>query len=94
MSYRTTVMVYGQPDATKKRCFDCAHCQAAMSWWCVNEEAVAYRGTARIGEGVHSCKFWSPMKHISELSWWRRLLFKWSLFSIAVYGDKPEQELP
>lgn len=59
-----------EPDATKKRCFDCTHCKAAVSWWCTNEEATEERGTKIPGEV--DCSFWSPCRQYKTLSWWER----------------------
>lgn len=40
----------------RKNCYDCKYCQAALSWWCRNEDAVKYRGTSI--PGTNFCKFW------------------------------------
>lgn len=45
-------------DATQRRCYDCSHLKGYVFWWCKNEEAVKWRGTAI--PGVHDCPFWSP----------------------------------
>jgi hypothetical protein len=65
------VMVEGQPDAAQKRCFDCKHCKAAVSWWCTNKDAAKYRGTSI--PGVRNCQFWEPMKTKVESSWFERI---------------------
>lgn len=59
------------PDATKKSCYDCVFCRGAVSWWCTNEKAKEYRGTAI--PCVHNCKFWEPIRLYSELSWLDRI---------------------
>ena len=65
------VMVEGKPDAEKRACFDCQHCQAYVTWWCVNKEAVAWRGTSI--PGVHECPFWAPVPLLAELPWYQRM---------------------
>lgn len=45
------------PDATLRRCFDCRHMRAAVSWWCTNKEAIAHRGTSI--PGIRDCGFWA-----------------------------------
>lgn len=59
------LMVNNKPDETKKRCYDCKHCQGTISWWCVNEKAVEARGTAI--PGIKNCTFWEPATHIDDL---------------------------
>jgi len=59
----------GEPDADRRACTHCAFMQAAVSLWCVNDEAVKYRGTAFVG--VHSCPFWEPMKRATIWDWLR-----------------------
>ena len=48
------------PEPEKKGCQSCRHCQAAVSWWCVNKTAVKAHGTA-IPE-VIECSFWEPAR--------------------------------
>jgi len=48
------------PDAGRRCCADCCHLQAAVSWWCVSDEAVEARGTSI--PGVRDCVFWQPAK--------------------------------
>ena len=64
--YIEAVYTSGQPDPIQKRCYDCRHCKAAVSWWCTNEEAIKARGTAI--PGVSQCPFWEPMLEASEVS--------------------------
>lgn len=45
-------------DETQRRCYDCYHLRGAVTWWCKNNEAVEWRGTAI--PGVHNCPFWAP----------------------------------
>lgn len=59
-----------QPDEAQRRCYDCTHCRGATSWWCRNEEAVKYRGTAI--PGVRDCTFWKGCRTVKELTWWER----------------------
>lgn len=61
-----------EPDAKRKNCYDCTHCKAAVSWWCVSEEARKARGTGIPGEV--NCKFWEPCRQYKDLSWWERNL--------------------
>ena len=42
----------------KKSCYDCGHLESALSWWCVNEEAIKARGTSIPG-CIH-CPYWKP----------------------------------
>lgn len=63
---KIAVMIEGTPDAIKKACYDCYHNQAAMSWWCRNEEAVEYRRTAI--PNIYGCPFWKPVRTIDDLS--------------------------
>lgn len=58
------------PDATKRACYDCRHCKAAVSWWCKNPDAVAWRGSSI--PGVHNCPFWDPVPTMAEwMAAWR-----------------------
>lgn len=58
-----------------RRCYDCAHMQGAVSWWCTDKEAIEHRGT-RI-PGIRDCIFWSPATH-SPLVQIRRKLWRQS----------------
>lgn len=49
-----------RPDATQRRCYDCAHLKAAVGLWCTSEEAARSRGT-RI-PGIRDCPHWAPMR--------------------------------
>lgn len=42
----------------KRCCYDCCHLKAAVSWWCINDDAIKFRGT-RI-PGTRNCQFWGP----------------------------------
>lgn len=64
------VLEGSSPDHELKTCFDCDHCQAAVSWWCVNKEAVSARGTNI--PGASNCPFWKPVRRYEELSWWEK----------------------
>lgn len=70
---RHAVMVEGKPNATLKRCFDCYHCQAALSWWCMSKEAKEKYGA--ILPGYWLCEFWKPCLVVSDLRWYERLFF-------------------
>lgn len=63
-----------EPDPARRGCSDCADMRGSVSWWCVNEDAIAARGT-RI-PGVQSCPFWSParVQAPEPEPWWRRWL--------------------
>lgn len=63
--YRTLI-VKGEAGAEKKECYDCKHCQAAISWWCYNKEAINWRGT-RI-PGTSNCKYWEPTTHVRDIT--------------------------
>lgn len=65
------VMDKGTPDLERKACYDCHYNQAALSWWCVNKEAIARRGS-QIPDEVN-CSQWKPVKLKSELSFWEKL---------------------
>lgn len=51
-------IVTKKPDSAQRRCYDCVSLEAAVSWWCVNKEAIEWRGTAI--PGVYNCPFWKP----------------------------------
>lgn len=59
-------------DSSQRRCYDCAHCQAALSWWCVNPDAIKARGSQI--PGVRDCPYWESAKTVGEVIWWKRLL--------------------
>ena len=50
----------------KRDCYHCAFLTAAVSLWCTNDEAVAYRGTAF--PGVFKCIFWQPNEKVIKQS--------------------------
>lgn len=50
------VRITGEPDADKKRCYDCHHCKASVSWWCKSPEAFAFYRTKIPGR--EKCPFW------------------------------------
>lgn len=58
------------PDEDRKSCIDRCHMMSALSWWCMNDEAVEWRGAAM--PGVHNCPFWGPAELWAP--WWK---FKW-----------------
>ncbi len=58
-------------DATKRRCYDCRHCQGALSWWCVNDEAAKRRGTRIPGE--RDCPQWESAETVGEVGFWRSM---------------------
>lgn len=55
----------GNPDEKRKSCFDCYHNQAAYSWWCVNKDAVKWRGSSIPG-GI-GCPFWRSVRILKDL---------------------------
>lgn len=59
----------GEPDAERASCYDCAHLEAALSWWCTSKEAIKARGTTI--PGVSKCPYWSPVK---RAKWWHKWL--------------------
>jgi len=59
----------GIPNAERKSCYDCYYCQAAISWWCVNEEASKARGT--LIPGTTHCHFWKPIE--TNVPWHKRI---------------------
>lgn len=40
----------------EKCCYDCKYLKAKVSWWCVNKNAIKWRGTSI--PGVKNCPFW------------------------------------
>ncbi len=68
---KKAILIKGVPDEQRKSCFDCRYCQGAVSWWCINEEAIDYRGTSI--PGVHNCHFWKPIQVWNNLKWWKKL---------------------
>lgn len=73
----------GVPDATKKRCYDCKHMKAAVSWWCTSEEASDYHGTHI--PGFDNCKFWEPIK---KPTWFE----KWFSFNVMLVHIDPDED--
>lgn len=65
------LIISGKPDEEKKSCYDCHYCQGSISLWCVNKEAVEYRGTQI--PGVIECIFWKGAKTIKELNFFERI---------------------
>lgn len=56
-------------DTKAKKCYDCESLKGlSRFWWCVNKEAIEYRGTivvifASAGTpGICKCVFWTPCK--------------------------------
>ena len=72
MGYYKAIGVNGKPDETEKSCFDCFYCQANISWWCRNKDAIKARGTAI--PGVANCPYWKPMQLYKDLKWHRKIL--------------------
>lgn len=52
------------PDPIKRSCHDCHDCQASISWWCKNEEAVKAHSSNIPGR--IKCDFWTPCKTLSK----------------------------
>lgn len=59
------VLRTGEPDATKRNCFDCRNCKGAVSWWCTHPDAIKKYG--RI-PGRSDCEHWTPCRTKKELS--------------------------
>lgn len=74
------IALSGKPDAEKRSCYDCRHCKAALSWWCVNDRAVEDRGTSI--PGVVGCKHWEPIRSINDLNWFQRTFGMFSYVGI------------
>ena len=76
MPMTETIIARPNPEWEKyecnRGCDTCRHLQAAVSWWCMCEEAVKHRGTRL--PPTRDCKFWKPCRSIKELSWWERWL--------------------
>lgn len=51
----------------EKSCHNCRFCQAFVSWWCVNKEAIELKKT-KIPDGA-GCEFWKKMRSIDDLTW-------------------------
>jgi hypothetical protein len=68
---KETILKGRLPNSKRRACFDCIHCKAAINWWCTNDEAVKFRGTAI--PGTINCKFWEPVRLYSQLKWWEKL---------------------
>lgn len=65
-------MLTEPPDATQRRCYDCTHLKAAVSWWCTNPAAVKARGTNI--PGTRECVYWAPGKYEApKPPLWQRL---------------------
>ncbi len=66
------IITKGLPNKKVKGCYDCAYYKAAISWWCMNQDArIKYGGSA---EGRICCDFWKPAKLWSSLSWWEKII--------------------
>lgn len=57
------LLIGEQPDAERRSCVDCHHCQAAISWWCVNKKALD-SGYSLYTEG---CPYWCPCDTIEDV---------------------------
>lgn len=66
-------VIIGKHDLEEKGCYDCFYCQAEVSWWCTNQEAIKHRGT-RI-PGVTHCQWWKPCTKLEDLNFWQRTFF-------------------
>ncbi len=49
----------------RRSCNDCVYMQAAISWWCVNEDACKAHGTSLPAR--KDCKFWEPCRTVKHL---------------------------
>jgi hypothetical protein len=47
---------YSYPPEERKECCDCTYLKSKISWWCTNQAAIDWRGTAI--PGVALCPFW------------------------------------
>ncbi len=61
----------GKPNDKLKCCRDCYHLQGAVTLWCMNDEAIEYRGTGI--PGVKHCQFWKPMSQKRALGFFANL---------------------
>ena len=59
------LIMSGKANSEDRACTDCRHCQGSLSWWCVNEKAVAARGT-RIPV-VYHCPYWEPATYKKDV---------------------------
>ena len=55
----------------ERRCYDCKYLKSAISWWCMNEDAIEWRGTAI--PGVCECPFWELMEQKTVKSCLKKL---------------------
>lgn len=60
----------GTHDHERRGCQDCLYRRAAVSWWCVNDEAAAY-GLSKVLV-YHNCPFWEPSRTIDDLTFFER----------------------
>ena len=65
----------GTPNSSERSCYDCHWCQAAISWWCVNEAASKARGSKI--PGGSQCSFWKPLADWNSLTSWQKFKLKW-----------------
>jgi len=70
---RRIVMKSDEPCSRRRRCMDCYHMQAALSWWCTNKEAVRNRHTNMPDSDIVGCPFWEPCMSWSKLKWYQRI---------------------
>lgn len=79
--YYKPIGINGVPDSVRRSCYDCASCQAAVSWWCADEEAKRVRGTSI--PGVTGCPYWAPLRLARDLRWWERW-FLWFMQNFVI----------
>lgn len=70
-------VISGEPDAAAKCCTDCRFMQAALTWWCVNDQARKARGTCL--PGICGCPFWQPAHHYT----WRDSIKSFLSFGLS-----------
>ena len=52
-------------EVDEKSCYTCRYCQASVSWWCVNKDAIKLN-QSKIPSGL--CGFWKEMRNIKDLT--------------------------
>jgi hypothetical protein len=79
---RELIVLSGRPDPEQRRCYDCRHLKAAVSWWCRSPEATERRGTAI--PGTQDCPEWEPARVYADLSWQERFWLAFDPFTVRV----------
>lgn len=77
-----------------RRCYDCRHMQAAITWWCKHPTASALAGSD-VGK-FSQCPYWEPALTLEEAEppltypWWRRALHRWGIWKIPGVVELPK----